>query len=595
MNLNHRIKGPNTWLRLITILLGSVTFLAITQITNAQTTLSDISHWNYENIGGPGFGNAFYASPVTGLFENTANGITIKTSSSRGAGAITTKDLFSLAGTTLDYVWSGSGGSSFSQPVLATLTTQWNTDPGAVENNFVNVSYGNSYNGSWVAAPGRVYETQVNISSGNYTSVTTDLATGTLVANQSGNFNFSTPLHIEFRQGDTFDNQNSYLALKSLNIASSIPVPTNTPLVSALPAPSIHAVSDFVFNVIPQHASEFDSTTFANLTTNANSTAPLIANNHLKNVFLQNESAALGQVSLAMSGLSSALSPGSAALNATEFVSTTVLQDVITNSVPASGQSLLDTAFNAFGLFKTVTAASNPVSLALSIDSFLLGTVLKGAVDYFATDPADPNFLTVYLPNIPQLPLSSTGNPTLDAALQKQTLDVTNTIAYLVAVNASFDKYSGAIQAGDSIHAVMQMAALLNYLKLYNQAAQNAAADIVATQALMTSLGMGTTTVDKQQLIALQTQISSSGLSSDIINLFNQLGLTSAQMDDAKNALLALDPNAYTATLDDANNLASNTLLAGTAVVPEPSAAVLLGLAACVFTLRRRSPRRVGT
>ena len=161
----------------------------------------------------------------------------------------------------------------------------------------------------------------------------------------------------------------------------------------------------------------------------------------------------------------------------------------------------------------------------------------------------------------------------------------------MAAVNASFDKYAGAIQAGDNIHAVLQMEALLNYLKLYNQSAQDAVADTQATQTLLASLGLGTGTYDPLQLIGLQNGIATNGLPADFVSLLTQLGLTTAEMDEVKQGILGLDPNAYSGTLADANNLASNTLLQGTTAAPEPSTAALLGLVGCFFANRRRRIR----
>ena len=196
-------------------------FAAITTAT-AQN-LSDIANWNYVNRLGYGAGYTEYSSPAPGLFESTADGIRIATNSSRGSGEMSSKQSFSLAGATVDFTWSGSGGSSYSQVVLGGITTPWTTDPGSSQLSLINASFGNSYNGSFVASPGQVYQTRLEISSSSFTSRTVERASGSLVGTQSGNYDFSTPLHLLFRQGDTYDSSNSFLSLSDLQIHAASP------------------------------------------------------------------------------------------------------------------------------------------------------------------------------------------------------------------------------------------------------------------------------------------------------------------------------------------------------------------------------------
>jgi hypothetical protein len=166
----------NSTLRQIAFLLA-IYILSFPITLKAQINLSDISNWNFIDSGGYGQST----TPVPGLFESSSNGITIHTSGFRQAGNMMSKQAYSLPGSTINFTWSGSGGSSYEQVVMGVVTTPWKTDPGAVEENCINASYGNSYLGSWVAVPGRVYNTQINVSGTSYFSTTTDAATGVVM------------------------------------------------------------------------------------------------------------------------------------------------------------------------------------------------------------------------------------------------------------------------------------------------------------------------------------------------------------------------------------------------------------------------------
>ena len=286
--------------------------------------------------------------------------------------------------------------------------------------------------------------------------------------------------------------------------------------------------------------------------------------------FASNFSLSLGQVSYFFGIVSTGTSSDTFF---TEVVATSLdeLIKLIIPTLPTDQQNNIDAIWSAVNVIKTsalfTAEYSNPLnwlSFSLAVNSYFLGSVLRPAVDLFAHDPPDPDFLTVYQPSIPTPPtLPSTGNAQLDALLNQQTLAIERASAYLQAVNASFDKYAGAIAAGDSIHATLQMEAMLQYLYLYDQAAQDSAAAIQSTENLLASLGLATSTYDPQQLVSLQNQIAADGLPANMVSLLNQVGLSSTQIDQVKQHILNLNPDGYSGTLTDANNAAASTLLQG--------------------------------
>lgn len=116
--------------------------------------LNSTSAFNYFDYAGFGVAEARYTEPTVGLFEPSTQGVLVKSHRSRGGGNLISKSAFFLPGGSAEFIWSGSGGSSFMQPVCGVITEQWPTDSGNQDGYMILATYGNSYNGSWVASPG---------------------------------------------------------------------------------------------------------------------------------------------------------------------------------------------------------------------------------------------------------------------------------------------------------------------------------------------------------------------------------------------------------------------------------------------------------
>ncbi len=182
-----------------------------------QTLLNDVNLWNFND--GSGTGQYNYTNTVPGLFESRTNGIWTRSSMYRGGGILISKSAYPLAGTTLTFTWSGSGGSSFSDIGMGAITAQWTTDASNVTYRCAWASYGNSWNGTWVAYVNHTYTTVITFSMNSYQSVSTDLQTATVVENRTGSFDFSVPRRIIFYSGDTYDNSNGFLLMQDARIA----------------------------------------------------------------------------------------------------------------------------------------------------------------------------------------------------------------------------------------------------------------------------------------------------------------------------------------------------------------------------------------
>jgi len=180
------------------------------------TNLSIAKFYNYFDSAEFDFPEVRGEVEMPSLFETVPDGILVRANRPRGGGTLITKQPYCLAGWTIDLTWSGSGGSSFMQPVCGANTEPWPTDLGNDEAYYVICTYGNSWAGSWVAEPETKYKTQINFSNGSYTAKTYILETGQLRGEQSADFDFTKPRYFYFRTGDTFDFTNAYLKVHSL-------------------------------------------------------------------------------------------------------------------------------------------------------------------------------------------------------------------------------------------------------------------------------------------------------------------------------------------------------------------------------------------
>ena len=236
---------------------------------------------------------------------------------------------------------------------------------------------------------------------------------------------------------------------------------------------------------------------------------------------------------------------------------------------PTTNYAPLDILNMRIGAITTLANAGkefsqgNLVAGLFGLNAFIYKDWLAPELEQFTHDPADPNFQTIYQPaqlTFPTLP--TTGNTQLDLALAKQIQTMARTALYLQAVNASFDKYAGAVQAGDNIYATLQMEAVLNYLSLYNQGSQDAALATTDLQTLLTELGFGGD-YDSSKFEEFQTQLESDGLSSDALAYYTSLGYTQSDINNLEQEILNLNAASFSANLADANSGASTELLLG--------------------------------
>lgn len=190
-------------------------------IRQANEVFSSASFFNYYDDADPGMGypNPVWSQvPIPGRFEDSAQGVVFKASRPRGGGTILTKSLHVLAGRTVEFLWDGSGGSSFMQPVCGFTPNQWHSNWNQ-DNSFIVCDFGNVWN-SWLASPGVIYKTTVNFTPTSATLITTNVSTGQEYDRKTRTGDFTQPLRPFFRGGDTHDYNGAFLRMKSVKILS---------------------------------------------------------------------------------------------------------------------------------------------------------------------------------------------------------------------------------------------------------------------------------------------------------------------------------------------------------------------------------------
>lgn len=218
-----------------------VVFMVLMCASAHAVALNSTSQFNYFDTADYGVPEARYTSAVSGLFESTNSGVLVHANRFRGSPMLITKSTYYLAGGTAEFIWSGSGGTSFMQLDCGVMTQPWVTDPNNLGAGKIVTEYGGLYASSWLATLGRTYKTTVVFTTNSFSMKTTDFLTGQTMATSGGSFDFTTPVYLDFQSNDTYDNQNAYLFLQSLTLYTLIyigPAPTPPTVVQTNRTPS---------------------------------------------------------------------------------------------------------------------------------------------------------------------------------------------------------------------------------------------------------------------------------------------------------------------------------------------------------------------
>src|ERR1035437_6075467 len=190
------------------------------------------------------------------------------------------------------------------------------------------------------------------------------------------------------------------------------------------------------------------------------------------------------------------------------------------------------------------------VGALLSLNATIWGDFVVPQLRKYGQDPADPNYQTVVSPNrLVFGVLPSSGDARFDTLLLNELQSASDMGTYLLAANATIDKYSGALNAGDGKYATLQIAAFLSFMDLYDKSARQAAIDVNAMSEYLAAAGFGASNQNPALLTAAQQQVRQSGFSQSVLNYLQARGLSPSQIASAQQAFLALAPDSGPADL----------------------------------------------
>jgi YVTN family beta-propeller protein len=330
----------------------------------------------------------------------------------------------------------------------------------------------------------------------------------------------------------------------------SLSMPTSTAALSLFPQPNALATSLSTFYT--SNSSSFDSQTQTFLNTeviklgqwlNANKTSTV------SNAFL-NTANAITDVTNAISienaieGLSD-FSNMSGADQAYFVVST---EHDIANGLGISFGAV-DTLFPYISATKdaiTALAVTGDATVAplLSLDTTIWADWVVPQLREYGQDPVDPNYKVLVIPTrIVFGSLPSSGDSQFDGLLMAELQSSTDLGMYMHAANQTLDKYSGALNAGDTLYATLQIEAFLSFMDDYNQTAQAAAAEIQSLGTYLSGKGYTASNQNPALLTNIQQQISQSGFNQTVLNYLQALGYTPDQVTQARQVFLSLTPS----------------------------------------------------
>ncbi len=243
-----------------------------------------------------------------------------------------------------------------------------------------------------------------------------------------------------------------------------------------------------------------------------------------------------------------------------------------------------------------VITPASCIVLATAFGFHEVADILKAlySLALIVKDPPNPNYQSVVAPTflpVPRIP--SAGVPDVLANLVNQDLGATaQEEGYLRAAANSLDRVSGALNAGDPASADKQLQAFQNFS---NEASGAAALDSALEQKLFDTLradGLQDITFGKSDVAAFEQGLLDNGFPSDELDLFEQLGLSPATINEFLLELSTVDPTTVPGSLFDiiSQDASLNSAIAelagpaeGTTPVPEPGTILLFVAAIAVM------------
>jgi hypothetical protein len=165
----------------------------------------------------------------------------------------------------------------------------------------------------------------------------------------------------------------------------------------------------------------------------------------------------------------------------------------------------------------------------------------------WARDPPDPNFTTVSPPRVKRVPAiraSRRVSRRAARALNALVRSVMTDVGLVGAVTHAFERTQGALQAGDVVWEARQRAALARYATRLARVLNGRQRLRVRARRALKASGFPKLTATRAAVRRAQRRVQAHGFPKRMRRMFAAVGLTAAEQDAFRAAILGRDPDA---------------------------------------------------
>ena len=229
-----------------------------------------------------------------------------------------------------------------------------------------------------------------------------------------------------------------------------------------------------------------------------------------------------------------------------------------------------------------ITGTLNPYTVLLTANGIIWGDIVASQFSKLANDPPDSDFCKVFQAAFAcTAPFNISGlSPDLNTLLGLEFGSLYNTYYFMQGLTTSIDRYGSALAAGDAVSAALQFEAFVKYLTLYDSFAIDTAYYLKQFRLSLINQGIPDTGYNRQAILDLQNWIRLNGMPQELIDYYRTIGLTDDEIMALVQTMLDfIPPDSISGSLYSNLLDASNLFLyeSSASPVPIPSTILLLG------------------
>jgi hypothetical protein len=179
----------------------------------------------------------------------------------------------------------------------------------------------------------------------------------------------------------------------------------------------------------------------------------------------------------------------------------------------------------------TAWSGARPERLLMQANLMIWGDILPQQMRKFAVDPPDASYSQLAHALVPAtLPVTNAGSPLANEYLTRLNRTTLKAAGLLEAVNTSYDRYTAAYAAGDSVNAILQLSAWLYYLAEFRNTLREAANLFGQAAAVMESSGFSLGAPDAALFASSQNELRTRGLPPQLRAFLLDLGFDESRL-----------------------------------------------------------------